>query len=247
MGEGHPLNLLVRKLRTNASLDEGDVAAILALPNQVRSVSPSTYLMREGQPPLQCCVLVTGFAFRQKITGDGGRSILSLHIPGEPLDFQSLFLERADHNAQALTEGTVAMIPIAAIRETMRHHPAIATAILTSNQIEASVSREWLVNVARRDARSRLAHLLCEFAVRMDIQGLQSEGVYVLPMNQEQIGDALGLTAVHVNRTIKGLEREGLLIRNGRTIEFPNITALSNVGDFNRLYLHCDGKAVWDN
>ena len=246
MSDGHALDLLVRKLRSHSFLDEGDAAGILALPHQLRTVSPAAYLVREGEPPSLCGVLVTGFAFRQKITGNGDRSILSLHIPGEPLDFQSLFLDRADHNAQALTEATVAMIPVAAIREVMRRHPAVAAAILTLNQIEASISREWLVNIARRDARSRLAHLLCEFAVRMDLQKLHAKGTYVLPMSQEQIGDALGLTAVHVNRTIKGLELDGLLIRKGRTIEFPSIAALSNVGDFNRLYLHCDGKPVWD-
>jgi CRP-like cAMP-binding protein len=106
-----PLALMVRKLETHAVLDDDDRTALLALPYTLRTFEPSSYLVREGDAPDQCAVLLSGFAYRQKLTGAGMRQIVSLHIPGEPLDFQHLFLDVADHNVQTLTRADVATIP----------------------------------------------------------------------------------------------------------------------------------------
>ena len=98
--------------------------------------------------------------------------------------------------------------------------------------------REWTLNIGRRDSRSRIAHLLCEFAVRMTAQGLQPQGNFELPVTQEQLADATGLTPVHVNRVLKGLQAEGLIERNRRVISFPHWQRLREVADFNMRYLH---------
>ena len=116
--------------------------------------------------------------------------------------------------------------------------PDVGRAILVTTLVEASIFREWVLNVGRRDSRSRLAHLLCEFAIRLEAQGLEHDHGYALPMTQEQLADATGLTAVHVNRVLKSLELEGLIVRNRRNISFPDWRRLRDVGDFNQRYLH---------
>jgi CRP-like cAMP-binding protein len=238
MAVAQPLALLERKLSQHAIFLPADRAALLALPHTLRKLDHSTYLLREGDPPQYCAVLTAGFAYRQKLTGEGARQIVSLHIPGEALDLQSLYLDVADHNIQTLTRAEVAMVPRAAMRELIEARPAIAQAVFTEILIEGSIAREWTLNIGRRDAQTRIAHLLCEVAVRLDAQGLSGGQGYELPMTQEQLGDALGLTAVHVNRTLKALEAQGLIVRNRRHVVIPNWTPLRDVGDFAGRYLH---------
>ena len=238
MADIRPLDLLVRKLETHSSLSDEDRKAVLALPCKVSQLDPQAYTIREGMRPDACSILLSGFAFRQKLTSDGARQIVALHIPGDPLDFQHLFLDEADHNVQMLTRGTVAFVPREPLQALARSRAAIGQAILVAILIEASIYREWIVNVGRRDARTRLAHLFCEFAARLDKQGLAGEYGYDLPMTQEQIGDAVGLTPVHVNRMTRSLEMEGLIVRKGRTINFPDLKRLRAVADFNPRYLH---------
>lgn len=236
-----PMALLVRKLATRRALDEADRAAIFALPWTPRTYAPSAYLVREGELARRTCSLVmTGFAFRQKLTAHGSRQIVSLHLAGDLLDLQHLFLTRADHNVQALTRLDVAEVDRGALREIIVQRPNIAEAMWVDALIDASIFREWIMNIGRRDARGRIAHLLCEFATRMDGAGLKVGDRYELPMTQEQIGDATGLTAVHVNRTLKTLAEDGLVHRDKRFLSFSDWKAVSAVADFSALYLHLD-------
>jgi CRP-like cAMP-binding protein len=236
----NPLQLLVRNLEIHAELSAEDRQAILALPYRLRMLEPSTYLTREGDVPDQCGVLGSGFAYRQKHTGDGQRQILALHIPGDPVDFQHLYLDIADHSVQMLTRGEVAFVARKDLRELGRARPAVGNAIMLNILVESSIFREWVLNVGRRDARSRLAHVLCEFAVRMQRRGLTDGNGFELPITQEQLGDVLGLTTVHVARTLKSLEAAGLINRNRRAISFPNWERLREAGDFNQRYLHLE-------
>ena len=236
----HPLKLLVRNLELRAPLPAEDRDAVLALPHHVRTLEAGTYTVRDAEPPLQCAVLVSGFAYRQKLTGDGSRQIVALQIPGDALDFQNLFLNVSDHSVQMLTRGEVAFITRSDLQNLARTRPAIAHAIVVKILVEASIFREWVLNVGRRDAEARIAHLLCELGVRLDAEGLAADYGYDLPMTQEQLADAVGLTPVHVNRTLKALEADGLLVRNKRAISFPDWQRLRDVGDFNQRYLHLE-------
>ncbi len=193
--------------------------------------------------PANCSVLMDGFAFRQKFTGDGARQIIALCIPGDAVDLQNMFLNIADHGVQMLTSGTVADLRRSDLQDLVMARPAIGAAIIKSTLVEASIVREWVVNVGRRDARERIAHLLCEFAVRLEMRDLSSGG-FELPMTQEQLADATGLTPVHVNRVLKGLEADGLITRQRRHIQFPDWRALQQAGDFSRQYLHLPGEDV---
>jgi CRP-like cAMP-binding protein len=236
----HPLELLVRNLELRSPLPGVDRQAVLDLPYTLRTLEAGTYTVREADPPLHCAVLVSGFAFRQKLSGNGARQILALHIPGEALDFQNLFLNVSDHSIQMMTRGEVAFVSREDLQKLSRSRAAVGHAILVKMLVEASIFREWVLNVGRRSAQERIAHLLCELAVRLEAEELVEDYGYELPMTQEQLADAVGLTPVHVNRTLKALEAEGLIIRSKRSIKFPDWQKMRQAGDFNQRYLHLE-------
>ena len=236
----HPLSPMLRKLQSRSPLDASDCDAILALPYTIRSVDYGSYLVREGETPRLCSMIVKGLAYRHKVTGEGGRQILSLHIPGDFLDLQHLFLNEADHNVQTLTRAEIAFVPARTIEELTLRRPAIGRAMWVDALVDASIFREWIVNVGRRDSRARIAHLLCEFALRLESAGLAEEYSYDLPMTQEQLADAVGLTPVHVNRVLKSLTADGLIARDKRALSIGDWDAMTKTGDFNSRYLHLE-------
>jgi CRP-like cAMP-binding protein len=230
---------MVRKLAYRVQLDADDRAAILALPFTVRTLERGKVFVREGEPTTHSCVLLSGFAIRSKIVAGGERQIVSIHMKGEMVDLQNSLLEIADHSVQMLTSGKIAMIPREDILRVAAERPIVGRAMWIDTLVEGSIFREWIANVGRRDARTRIAHLLCEFSLRLKVAGLGQETDYELPMTQEQIGDATGLTPVHVNRTIKGLEADGLIDRsNPRVVHIGDWRKLADAGDFDSTYLH---------
>jgi CRP-like cAMP-binding protein len=239
----HPLALFIRQLGLHSPLSSAARNAILDLPVQLKTREAGAYLMREGDAPTQCTVLVSGYAYRQKQTGDGLRQFVSLHIPGDPLDLQQLALDAADHSVRMMTGGQLAFVSHTHIRGLMRSDPEVADALFRTVLIEGSIFREWVLNVSRRDAPTRLAHLLCEFALRIEKFGLAGDDQLELPMTQEQLADAVGLTPVHVNRTLKRLEATGLVSRNRGRIVFPSWQRMRDVADFSQNYLHLEKSA----
>jgi len=232
------LDRVVRRLETRVRLDPEDRAAIHALPIQNRTMDPAAYMVREGEKVEHCILLLTGFAYRHKITGDGQRQIMAVHMPGEFLDLQNSLLEVADHNVQALTRCEVASVPVSALRKLSGDRPRVGQAMWIDTLVDAAIFREWIVNVGRRDSISRLSHLLCEIALRLEEAGLAVDHRYELPMTQEQLADCTGLTPVHVNRVLKELGRMGLINRDKRSVEIVEWDRLQQIGDFNTRYLH---------
>src|SRR5690606_8730294 len=139
----------------------------------------------EGDRPGNACVMLSGFSIRHKVAGNGGRQIFSIHMKGDLADLQNSLLGHADHNLQALTRVAAALIPVEAIQEIAFTRPAIGRAMWYETLVDASIFREWTLNVGRRDARTRTSHLLCEFALRLEVTGLGERCDYELPMTQE--------------------------------------------------------------
>lgn len=231
---------VLRKFESRMAISADDRAQIAALPFKVRTIDASTYMLREGQRPTRCAFILDGLAYRQKLTPDGEREIVSILMPGEFVDMQNLFLDESDHDIQALTRLTLAEIPISALRMLVETCPAAAQSLWIDALVESSIHREWLLNIGRRNARSRLAHLLCEFSVRFQKSTLGDAMAYELPMTQEQLGDALGLTPVHVNRVLKSLEIDGLIARKKRQVSVTDWPRLRDAAEFNERYLHLD-------
>lgn len=233
-----PLEALARKLGRLAELDDEDRRAVLSLPRTTETVPPARYLVREGAETLQCCLLVKGYACRHKLAENGGRQIVSFHLPGDILDLQHLLLAVADHNVQTITQAVVAWIPSEALKQVARERPSIGEALWRDTLIDASVFREWVLNVGRRDARSRIAHMLCEFAARREAAGLGPPERFELPMTQEQIADATGLTPVHVNRMLRALRDEGVIAHDKREVQISDWPRMRATADFDPAYLH---------
>ena len=215
-----------------------DKEALLALPWSHRVLARDAYLVREGEPTSACSLLVSGFAFRQKLVDSGARQIISIHIPGEFLDIQNVFLGVADHNVQSLNRSAIAVLPKKALSDIMSERPNVRRAIWLDSLIDSSIFREWVVNVGRRAAKARIAHLLCELAQRLEDTGLTDGASFDFPLTQEQIADATGLTAVHTNRTLQALRKQGLISLSSSRLAILEWDALCEIGDFNERYLH---------
>lgn len=240
MSRPSPLSAMLPRLLRWASLDDEDRGAILDLPYKELRLAPTQYLVREGDRAQYSCLLTSGFALGSKIVGDGGRQIVGIHVAGDLVDLQNAFLDRADHNVQALTAIEVIAIPREAILALAERRPLVARAMWHNTLVDAWIHREWAANIGRRDAKARLAHLLCELAVRVEAIGAGSRYGYELPMTQEHLADCLGLTSVHVNRTLKALAQTGVLRRQARSVRVADWNQLTEIGDFNGAYLHLE-------
>jgi CRP-like cAMP-binding protein len=233
-----PIGVIARRLDARFALDDEAVQAILRVPHRLRALKPGEYFLRENQRPLHSTVVIDGYVYRHKLVRDGGRQIVAIHLPGDFVDLQNILLDEADHNIQALTHASLCEFPHAELLELAFRHPAIGKALWREALVEASLFREWITNIGRRDARARVAHLLCELAVRREAAELGSRQAFELPMTQEQLGDALALTAVHVNRTLRALEADGLIRRSKRAVMVGNWPRLRAAADFDPQYLH---------
>ena len=233
------LEPLVEKLAYRAELNSDDRAAIRALPFALRTMERGQFVVRERDIAKQSCLMLSGYSVRSKHVATGDRQIVAIHMKGEMVDLQNSMLKVADHSVQMLTHGRIAMIPREEVVRLTLERPKVGHAMWIDTLVDASIFREWIANVGRRDARTRVAHLLCEFALRLKSAGLGQEATYELPMTQEQLADATGLTGVHVNRTLKALEKDGLIQRpTARSIHIGDWHKLADAGDFDSNYLH---------
>ena len=242
MDKASALAPLVTKLELWTRLGKTERTAIMALPVRIERLGPNTYIAREGQETTSSCLLISGFAIRHKILGDGSRSISAVQMRGDVVDLQNSLLRRADHNVQTVTNAEVAFIPREAITRLATDHPRLMMAMWYDTLVDASIFREWIANIARRDGPARLAHLLCEFGLRLEAVKLGKRTDYDLPLTQEQLADATGMTPVHVNRVLRDLAARGLITRSIRAVGIADWDALKKAADFDPAYLHLHGR-----
>jgi CRP-like cAMP-binding protein len=234
----HGTERLVRKLRHSTALDPADIVAVEHLPLTIRELSAQAAIVREGERPTQCCLVIEGYACRSKTTDSGKRQILSIHIAGDIPDLQCLHLHVMDHDVTTLSRCTLAFIPHDVLRALTRERPLVAEALWRETLVDAAVFREWIVNLGRRSAASRMAHLLAEVGKRLEAVGLAEGDRFELPMTQIDLADALGLSAVHVNRVIQELRRAGMLDMRKHAVALRDVPRLKELADFDTLYLH---------
>jgi CRP-like cAMP-binding protein len=229
---------LVRQLETIAFLDEDEKRGLKALPLRIRDIAEDRDIVRQGERPTECCLILDGLAARYKLVLDGRRQILSLHFAGDMPDLHSLHLDVMDHGISALTTARVAFVPHDAVRALIRQLPRIGEVLTRHALIDASIFREWIANVGRRPARERVAHVFCEVFVRMRALGITDEDSFRLPMTQAELGDATGLSPVHINRTLQQLRLDKLLRSRGEVHTVIDWERLRDVADFDLMYLH---------
>jgi CRP-like cAMP-binding protein len=234
---------LIRKLETIVDLNADERDAIESLPFMARDMKAGQDIVRDHDRPSQCCLILEGYAFRYKILDEGQRQIMSFHIPGDIPDLQSVHLKVMDHSLATVCPTKVAFLPHEILRPFLHGHPRIADILWRDTLIDAAIFREWVVNIGRRQAYARLAHLFCETFSRMKAVGLSDTEVYEMPFTQEQLGDATGLSTVHVNRTMTALRDNGLISTSRGSIVVKDWDGLREVAGFDPTYLHLQKAA----
>ena len=229
-----------RRLNRFAKLSMADQDVLRIIVRTARSVDARVDLEAEGTAPKAVHVLLSGLACRYKITADGERRIVALLVPGDLCDLYIKSLNRIEHSIGTLSKCQMAAVPDDIITLITERHPALARAIACSSLLNEAISREWLVNLGGRPAAQRLAHLLCEMHHRMSSAGLVQGGLFSLSMTQTDLGDATGLTPVHVNRTLQALRGQGLVVVQQRSVAIPDLDRLAKFSDFNPGYLYLD-------
>jgi CRP-like cAMP-binding protein len=232
------LAALLRRLSTVSGLEEADIEAIRALPITIRRLDGGGIVVQDGDRPTECCLVVEGFCVRAKSTATGKRQILSIHIPGEIPDLQSLHLHVMDHDLVALVPSTLGFIGHAALRALTRAKPNVAELLWRDTLIDSAIFREWIVNVGQRPAPNRFAHMIVELRERLAVVGKVEGATFEMPLTQEQLGEAMGITPVHVNRIVKQLRDENVLDFHRGRVTVLNESRLQQLAEFDRRYLH---------
>jgi CRP-like cAMP-binding protein len=236
------LQRFVDTLTSHSILSQEEQETILNLPGHAAQVQANRDVVRLDEVVEHACLIVDGVVGRFDQNIDGLRQITALHIPGDMANLHSVVFPKATSALQALSTTTILRVPQAAIRSAARAHPAIAEALWRYCMVDAAILAKWVVNVGRRDAKTRMAHLLCEMAMRYKAGVVAQRVTFDLPLTQAHLADATGLTSVHVNRVLKILREGGLATVRSRTVSILDWEALSELGEFNANYLHTDLK-----
>lgn len=183
-------------------------------------------------------LVVSGLAARSKITRDGHRQLMAFLVPGDLCDVEIFVLEAMDHDIVALTETSCALIPVTEMKRLLTESSNLTRALWWSTMTDAAILREWVVNHGARDARSRLAHILCELLIRYRVVGLGRCNSVPFPMTQEELSDATGMTSVHLNRVLRDLRAEGLIELKSKVLQICDFARLSEVAQYEAAYLH---------
>ena len=233
-------NPLVRKLQLFGTLPAEDTQLLDAVSAPVRKVDGRQDIIHEGDSPENVQLVLDGFACRYKTLHDGKRSIFAYLLPGDFCDLNVFILKAMDHTIATLGPCAVVAIPRGRILDLMAR-PAIARALWWATLVDEATLREWLVNLGHRDAGTRIAHLFCELHLRLKSVGLSDGGEFALPLTQTDIADTMGLSTVHVNRTLQSLRAQGLITLKSGHLVIHDIERLREVSGFNPNYLHLDG------
>ena len=235
-------NPLIRKIESVFTLSDDERQALENLPMQVVVIKDNQDIVREGDSPSRSCLILSGFACTYKVTKDGKRQIMAFNIAGDVPDLQSLHLRVLDNSISTLSTCRVGFITHDDLRNICDRYPRITAALWRENLIDAAIFREWMLNIGRREAYNRIAHLFCEMLVRLRAVGLAEDHTCDFPITQSEFADAFGITPVHVNRVLKQMRADGLIELKGTQLRIPDWDRLKEVGEFNPRYLHLESN-----
>jgi CRP-like cAMP-binding protein len=235
-----PEHVVVSKLEAFAKLSEDDRSALAKATRNVRFIEPRRDLISEGDKPRFVHLVLDGWACRYKQLADGKRQIVSLFVPGDFCDIDAYFLKRMDHSIAAITRLKVAMITPDEMAALTSERLRITQALWWHELVSAAVQREWTLNLGQRSAYERLAHLLVELYTRLNVVGRAKDGRCDFPLTQNDLADATGLTAVHVNRTLQDLRRDQLIELERKQLHIIDLPGMMDASMFNPIYLHLE-------
>lgn len=229
---------LLLKLRARDAVGDAEEGALRAAIGEVREFPADQTVVREGEDLHSSTLLLDGIMLRYKDLRDGGRQISAVHIAGDFVDLHSFTLKRLDHNILTATPCRVALVPHERLREITERHPHLTRLLWFSTNLDAAMHREWELSLGRRDAVARTAHLLCELHTRLEVVGLAGADGFPLALTQAEFAECLGLTPVHVNRTLRKLREDGLVEFRGGQVKVLDRKRLERVAEFKPDYLY---------
>jgi CRP-like cAMP-binding protein len=233
-------NPLLRKLSNFTKLSEEECAAVHDCTQDVHEFAAREDVISQGDRTAGVKLLLEGFACRYKVLEDGRRQIVAYFVPGDLCDLRVFILKRMDHSIGAVVASKVAEIAPDDVLKLTHNFPSLTRALWWSTLVEEAIAREWIVNVGQRNALERMAHLFCELLYRFRAVGLNEGNSCTLPLTQVELAETLGLSSVHVNRTLQELRRQKLITLENSTLTIQDLDALKEVSFFNPDYLHLD-------
>lgn len=236
------MNLLLRTLQLRDELSEAECVAVDGMIRNEHFVSARSDFVMEGDRPSTSCVMLSGLSARYNIVSDGKRQISAIHVPGDFVDLHSFLIEPMDHSVTALTDCTIARVPHEMLRVLTRSEPHLARMLWLMTVIDGAIFRQWLIASARLPADRQLCRFFCEIYSRLDAVGLAEDFRFDLPISQSNLSDAMGLSLVHVNKSLQRLRRAGLLKWQGSKIELRDWKKLVDLGEFDPAYLNFERK-----
>ena len=228
---------LARKLGAFVALSEVELGVLEGFQKRRRTFVAGRDLVHQGQSEQAAYVLISGWACSYKLLEDGQRQIVDFQIPGDFLGLRSVLLHISDHSIEPVTDIEVTEVHVADLLEVFSHTPRLATAVLWAASRDEAMVVEHLVDIGRRDAAERMAHFLLELGARLSLVGMGTKTGYACPLTQYLLADALGLSAVHVNRVLRQLREQGLLTFRDGFVTFHDYHRLVEFADFEMTYL----------
>lgn len=236
--------MFIRKLESIASLSDEQRQALESLPVRTHTLAARQDIVRDGDKPAHCCLILDGWACRYKLLGDGRRQVFSFHIAGDIPDLQSLHVPTMDHSLATMTKANVAFIPHESLHELTLRHPDLGALFWRETLIDAGIFREWMVGLGRRSAFEHMAHLICELYLKLQAVGLAENYRCQLPISQINLADALGLTPVHVNRVLRDMRDQTLITLDAHTLVIKAWDELVCIAGFDPTYLNLERRAA---
>ena len=230
----------LKKLRARDDISAEEEEAVRGLVKEVIEVNQDRTVVRHGEALQHSLLLLSGWLGRAKDLPTGQRQLAELHVAGDFADLHGYTLKRLDHDVISLSPCRIAIVPHQRLTEITERFPHLARVFWLMTNIDASIQREWTLSLGQRAAISRMAQLFCELNARLEIVGLSTGNCYDLPLTQVELGECLGLTSVHVNRTLQELRRRELVEFQGGRLVIRDLEALKAVGHFDPAYLYLD-------
>lgn len=228
----------LKRLKARHSISAEEQAAIRDSIGEIRDYPARKVLAEPGEELSVSTLVLKGFICRYKDLSEGQRQITQVHVPGDFADLHSFTLKKLDHSVMTLTPTRVALVPHANLTQITEQFPHLTRVYWFSTNLDAAIHREWEVSLGRRSAIARCAHILAELRFRLEVVGLADKRSYDLPISQIDLSECLGLTPVHVNRSLRKLREDGIAtFRTGR-VEIHDLDRLEEVGEFDPAYLY---------
>jgi len=237
IGESLATHPMLLRLQQHAKIPYADRNLLDRLLTDIRTIDGRRDIIRVSENSEFVHLMVDGWACRYSIIDDGRRQITAFLVPGDFCNADIFMLGEMDHSIGALGRARVAFISKDLMAE-VAERPSLIRALWWASLVDKEVLRAWLVNIGRRNAAQRVAHLTCELHTRLLSVGMGSNNSFQMPLTQEDLGDALGLTPVHINRVLRLLRERGLMTFSNRTIVIHDAEALRREAGFDPRYLH---------